>query len=504
MEKKRELWTNRSGFIFAAIGAAVGLGNLWRFPFQAYKNGGGAFFFPYIVALLSCAIPLMILEYTYGRRIRGGSIKAFKTISAKYEWIGWMQVMVPVVVMMFYCTIISISLIFMVWSLGHAFGIVNFMGNPGKLMGMVTGSASGPFDFASGISKYLFFFVIIVWISNLIIVRKGISKGIEKVSRIFTPVLIIMMLMFMINSLRLNGAIFGIKQLFTPDFTKILDPNIWVSAYAQVFFSTTLGVGVMIAYGSYLKEDADIVGSSIITVAANASFDIIAGVTVFSTLGYLVTNMGVEFNSFGSGAGIAFIAFPIAISTITSNIFLQGMIGFLFFFCLFIAGLSSSISMLEAFTTAALDKFNISREKIVTVISIVGFLGSICFSTFAGFNYILDIVDSHVGNYVIATLGLVETIMVCYIYGIEKIRIDANEYSDIKVGKYFNFLLKYVTPLILGITVISNLGEEVKKLSGLLTSNLTMFMGEIVFGWGVILLMLLASIVLYLKKADKN
>ncbi|MFA6878441.1 MAG: sodium-dependent transporter, partial [Fusobacterium sp.] len=140
--------------------------------------------------------------------------------------------------------------------------------------------------------------------------------------------------------------------------------------------------------------------------------------------------------------------------------------------------------------------------KIVTVISIVGFLGSICFSTFAGFNYILDIVDSHVGNYVIATLGLVETIMVCYIYGIEKIRIDANEYSDIKVGKYFNFLLKYVTPLILGITVISNLGEEVKKLSGLLTSNLTMFMGEIIFGWGVILFMLLASIFLYLKKAD--
>ncbi|MGB0405270.1 MAG: sodium-dependent transporter, partial [Fusobacterium sp.] len=255
-------------------------------------------------------------------------------------------------------------------------------------------------------------------------------------------------------------------------------------------------------YGSYLKEDSDIVGSSLMTVMANASFDIIAGVTVFSTLGYLVTNMGVEFDSFGSGAGIAFIAFPIAISTITSNIFLQGMLGFLFFFCLFIAGLSSSISMLEAFTTASLDKFKIPRERIVTIISIIGFLGSVCFATFAGFNYILDIVDSHVGNYVIATLGLVETILVCYVYGVEKIRVDANEYSNIKVGKYFNFLLKYVTPIILGITVVSNLVKEFKKLAGLLVENKEAFMGEMVFGWGVILLMLLASIFLYLKKED--
>lgn len=502
MESKRELWTSRSGFILASIGAAVGLGNLWRFPFQAYKNGGGAFLLPYIVALLSCAIPLMILEYTYGRKVRGGSIKAFKTINNKYEWIGWMQVMVPIVVMMFYCTIISVSLIFMVWSIGHAFGLVSFLSNPGELMGMITGSALGPFDFKSGVSKYLFFFVILVWIANFIIVRKGISKGIEKVSKIFTPVLIILMFVFMLNSIRLDGAIIGLKQLFTPNFTKILNPNIWISAYAQVFFSTTLAVGVMIAYGSYLKEESDIVGSSIITVMSNAAFDLIAGITVFSVLGYLVTNMGVKFDSFGNGAGVAFIAFPIAISTITSNVFLQGIIGFLFFFCLFIAGLSSSISMLEAFTTSALDKFKIKREKIVMWISIIGFIGSLSFSTFAGFNYILDIVDSYVGNYVIATLGLVETIFISYFYGAEKIRIDANKYSKIKIGKYFNFLLKYVTPFILGITVITNIIKEIKKLLELIEKDLASFMGQIVFGWGVILLMLLFSILLYLKKED--
>ena len=197
MAEARELWQSRKGFIYAAVGAAIGLGNLWRFPFQAYKNGGGAFFFPYIVALFTCAVPLMILEYQYGRKIRGGSIKAFRMLGKKYEWVGWLQVMVPIVVMMFYSTIISVSVVFMVWSLLHAFGIVNWMSNPGPIMGMIAGSASGPFDLAAGISKYMLSFIIVVWLGNWIIVKNGISGGIEKCSKVFTPVLMIMMIIFM-------------------------------------------------------------------------------------------------------------------------------------------------------------------------------------------------------------------------------------------------------------------------------------------------------------------
>lgn len=491
---ERELWKSRKGFVYAAIGAAIGLGNLWRFPFQAYKNGGGAFFLPYIVALFTCAVPLMVLEYQYGRKVRGGSTKAFRMLGKKYEWVGWLQVMVPLVVMMFYNTIISVSVVFMFWSLGHAFGIINWMSAPGPIMGMIAGSASSPFDFTAGISGYMLGFVVLVWIGNWLIVKNGISEGIEKCSKIFTPILMVMMIIFMINSVTLTGATEGLNALFTPDFSKILNPNIWVAAYAQVFFSTTLAVGVMIAYGSYIPDDWDIVNSSFMTVFSNASFDIIAGITVFSTLGYLVNRMGISFDSFGNGAGIAFIAFPIAVSTITENIFLQGMIGFLFFLCLFIAGLSSSISMLESFATAALDKFDINRKKLVTIISLVGFAGSACFATYAGFNYILDIVDSHVGNYIIATSGLIETILMCKLYGIEKIRVEANEYSDFKIGRWFNFLLKYVTPVILGITVITNFITGIKNMN---TANL-------VFGWGTISLMLITATIFYNKKWEKE
>ena len=493
MEETRELWKSRKGFIYAAVGAAIGLGNLWTFPFQAYKNGGGAFFLPYIVALFTCGVPLLILEYQLGKKARAASTKAFRMLGKNFEWFGWLQVMIPMVVMMFYCTIISVAVVFMVWSLGHAFGIVNWMADPGKLMGMIAGSASGPFDFKAGISKYMLIFILVVWLGNWIIVKKGISGGIERCSKIFTPLLMILMIVFMVNSLRLKGAVIGLNALFTPNFEAILNPSIWVAAYAQVFFSTTLAVGVMIAYGSYIPKRWDIVNSSFITVLANASFDIISGITVFSTLGYLVDSIGVDFNSFGSGAGIAFIAFPIAISAITTNTFLQGMIGFLFFFCLFIAGLSSSISMLEAFATGALDKFKISREKLVGIISFIGLVGSAAFSTYAGFNYILDIVDSHVGNYIIATLGLVETVLVCRYYGIEKIRMEANEYSDFEIGRWFDILLKYVTPTLLGITVITNLIKGIREIT----------VGNLVFGWGTIIVMAIFATIFYKKEWEK-
>lgn len=493
----REVWQSRKGFIFAAVGAAVGLGNLWRFPFQAYKNGGGAFILPYFVALLTCAIPLMIMEYAYGRKIRGGSVKAFSELNKKAEVIGWVQVMIPIIVMMYYCAIIAVSLIFMVYSLGHAFGMINWLSEPGPIMGMVTGSAENALDLGAGMSMYILFAVVFVWISNWLIVKKGISGGIEKMSNIFTPMLMVLMVVFMVNAVRLNGSYIGLEALFKPDFSKIMDPGIWVSAYAQVFFSTTLAVGVMIAYGSYLHNKSDVVNSAFITVLGNASFDLVAGILVFSTLGYLVNTIGVEFTSFGTGAGVAFIAFPIAISTMSSNVMIQGLLGFLFFFCLFIAGLTSSISMLESFATAALDKFNISREKLISIISVIGFIGSACFASYAGFNYILDIVDAYVGNIVIAGCGLIQVIMISYIYGTKELRQEANEFSDFKVGIWWDYLLKYVTPLLLGAVVVTNIFNIV---TGLAKQDMTGIVSNVVFGWGTVVIMIGASVVFYKRK----
>jgi len=409
--------------------------------------------------------------------------------------------MVPIVVMTYYSAIIAVSLVFMILSLGHAFGIINWLSNPGPIMGMVTGSAKSALDLGTGISIYILVAVIFVWFINWLIVKKGISNGIEKISLIFTPMLLILMIVFMINAVCLNGAAIGLEALFKPNFSKILNPSIWVSAYAQVFFSTTLAVGVMIAYGSYLDDKTDVVNSAFITVLTNASFDLIAGVLVFSTLGYLVTSAGVKFTSFGTGAGVAFIAFPIDISTMSTNIVIQGLLGFLFFFCLFIAGISSSISMLESFTTAALDKFDIPRAKLVSIISIVGFIGSAYFASYAGFNYILDIVDAYVGNIVIAGLGLIEVILISYIYGTDKLREEANAFSDFKIRKWWDYILKYFTPILLGAVVVTNIFNLITELFNQDTIGIV---SNIIFGWGIVVIMLGAAFIFYKKKWTAN
>lgn len=493
----RDVWKSRRGFIFAAAGAAIGLGNLWRFPFQAYKNGGGAFLLPYVVALLTGAIPLMIMELTYGREIRGGSVKAFANLRNRYEIFGWMQVMIPIVVMTFYSAIISVTLVFMVYSLGHAFGMIDWLGDPGPIMGMVVGDAANALDFGAGMSLYILGAVIFVWLANWLVVRRGISAGIEKLSNIFTPLLMVLMVAFMVNAVRLEGASIGLEALFRPDFSKIWDATVWVSAYAQVFFSTTLAVGVMIAYGSYLHKKADVVGSSLITVFMNSAFDIVAGVLVFSTLGYLVANMGVDFESFGTGAGIAFIAFPIAIANMTDNALVQGLLGFVFFFSLFIAGLTSSISMLEAFTAAALDKFNMTRDRLVSLLSVVGFAGSALFATYAGFNYILDIVDAYVGNVVIAGIGLIQVVLISYIFGTAELRRAANAHSDVKIGVWWDVLLKYVTPILLGAVVVTHV---IGLFTGLADMEAVDVASNVIFGWGTVVVMMGGATLLYRRR----
>jgi len=175
--------------------------------------------------------------------------------------------------------------------------------------------------------------------------------------------LMVLMLVFMVRGLTLEGAGVGLNYLFKPDFGQLLDPRIWVAAYGQVFFSTTIAVGVMIAYSSYLPKKSDIVNNAFITVLSNSSFDLIAGITVFSTLGFVAHSAGVPFTKVAEGGpGIAFVAFPQAISQMPA---FQVALGVLFFLCIFVAGLSSSISMLESFSSAALDKFNISRVKLI-------------------------------------------------------------------------------------------------------------------------------------------
>lgn len=218
----------------------------------------------------------------------------------------------------------------------------------------------------------------------------------------------------------------------------------------------------MTAYASYLPPKSDIVNNAFITVFSNASFDFMAGLCVFSILGYAAyaSNLPID-KIVAAGPGIAFIAFPNAINLMPGGIIIRSLIGAIFFFCLIIAGISSSISMVEAFASAALDKYNLSREKMIRRICLPGFIASMLFSTCSGI-HILDIVDHFVSNYGIALIGLVEVIVLGYVYKTERMRREVNEYSDIKIGVWWDFLIRYITPILLGYMSIDNIITEFK------------------------------------------
>lgn len=483
MEEQRDQWTSRSGFIFATVGAAVGLGNFWRFPFMAYKNGGGAFLFPYFVALLTAGVPLMVLEFGFGHKMRTATITAFKNLRRRYEWIGWWQITVPAVVVTFYSVVIAWALRYLIFSFTQAWGE-----DPGTFFARdFLGITSGPLDLG-GVRWGMFAAVALIWSANYYISAQGISGGIEKACKWMTPFLIIAMIVFVVRGVTLPGATYGLNYFLNPDFTKIMDPRVWVAAYSQVFFSTTLAVGVMIAYASYLPEDSDLTNNAFITVFSNSSFDLMAGLAVFSTLGYAAIKAGVPFEEMAvAGPGVAFVAFPKAISLLPGPFWLQSAFGVLFFLALLLAGISSSISMMEALASAVIDRFGVDRKKLLGWFSLIGFAFSALFATGGGV-HILDIVDHFVGSYAIAVLGLVEAVVLGYVMGTARIREHVNLTSDIRIGLWWDVLVKVVTPVLLGYNILSNLISEFRQpYGGYPTGAL------ILFGWTVAIAMFVTS-----------
>lgn len=476
MEKdNREQWGSRFGFIMSTIGAAVGLGNLWRFPFMAYQNGGGAFLVPYFVALLTAGLPLMILEFGFGSKMRGANTLAFAKLGKKWEWLGWWPVMIPLVIVTFYSVIIAWGINYFILSFTGGWG-----GDPNAFFGgEFLKISSGPWNFG-GIRWNIAIAVVVVWFLNYYITQKGISAGIEKACKIITPTLAILMVMMTVRGVTLPGAAEGLNWFLKPDFSKITNGRVWISAYAQVFFSTTLAVGVMTAYSSYLPPKSDIVNNACITVFSNASFDFLSGLCVFSILGYAAYASNLPMDKVvAAGPGIAFVAFPNAINLMPGGPVVRAILGVMFFFCLIIAGISSSISMVESFASAALDKYKIPREKMIKRICLPGFLASMLFSTCAGI-HLLDIVDHFVSNYGIALIGLVEAIVLGYVYKTNRMRMEVNEYSDIKVGIWWDALIKYVTPILLSYMTIDNIVTEFRApYGGHPISAL------IVFGWSI-------------------
>jgi len=452
----RPQWRSHTGFILAAIGSAVGLGNIWRFSYLCYKNGGGAFLVPYVIALFIVGIPLMILELGIGHRMRGGAPLTFAKIGREWEWVGWWAVNCAMYgIMLYYSVVIA-------WCLSYVFLSFNLSwgSDPNDyFFNQFLQISSSPFEFGD-IRFPIVLSLMGVWFMTWLIVYFGVQKGVERANRIFMPLLLVLILILVVWSVNLKGAAQGIAVYLKPDFSHLKNFSVWVDAFSQIFFTLSLAFGIMVTYASYLPKKASIVKDAYIICIGNCLFSIMTGFAVFGTLGYMAHLTGQPVSEVVKGSiGLAFVAYPQAISLMPafSNIF-----GVLFFTSLVIAGLSSAISLVEAFSAAVVDKFNFSRKTVVSHVCITGFVLSMIFALKSGL-YWLDIADHFITHYGLVFIGIIECIVVGWVFSAKKLRNYTNTVTPDTLGLMWDVSIRFITPGVLIVLFVYDLIIEVSN-----------------------------------------
>ncbi|MBD5784949.1 sodium-dependent transporter [Cellulosimicrobium terreum] len=449
-EKPREEWTGQVGFIVAAIGSAVGLGNIWRFPGVAYENGGGAFLVPYLVALLTAGIPILFLDYALGHRFRGSAPTAFRRVARWLEGLGWFQVMICFVIAVYYTAVVAWAVSFFVFSFDLRWGddpAAFFVGEY-----LQTADPGISLDFVPGVLIPL----VAVWVVTIVVLAAGVAKGVQRANMVFLPLLVIAFLVLVVRSVFLEGAVDGLNALFTPDWSALGDANVWIAAYSQIFFSLSIAFGIMITYASYRKRRANLTSPGLVVAFSNSSFEILAGIGVFSTLGFLAHQEGVGVGELENIAGptLSFITFPAIVSEMPGGPFF----GTLFFGSLAMAGFTSLLSILQVVSAGFQEKFGWSPRGAAVRVGIVSSIVSVLlFSTTTGL-IALDTVDQWANNIGIVTSAILTCVLVLWVKrrGSE-LQHHLNGVSTFQVGGWWQVLVTLLAPIVLGYMLVSRI-----------------------------------------------
>ncbi|RJO66409.1 MAG: hypothetical protein C4523_12435 [Myxococcales bacterium] len=446
---ERGLWKSKLGFILACAGSAIGLGNIVFFPANAYKFGAGAFYIPYLVALVFVGLPLMILEFGLGHHTRRAFPQSLHHAAGRPgEFVGWWAILNASFITMYYITILGWVLGMLIASFGPlfdspstalaAFPAIGEMANPaGYFFGMLT-------------SWWPVIFVVVVWALNVLAVSKGTST-IEPFLRFSVPMMWIMMLALIVRGVTLDGGAEGVLLLFTPKPEILADASVWKGAFSQMFFTLSLGFGIMTAYASYLPKKSDHVANSMMVSCMNCAFEYVAGLAVFSLLFVFVIQPK------ASTLSMMFFIVPQGIAQFPAGVKLFGV---LFFALLLIAGLTSSISLVEALVSAMIDKFQVPRKKILAVFAAVGLLGSIAFAWpkvvdptldsngTLGLS-LLDLMDHWTFSYGLMAVGLAECLIVGWFFPARRLREEINKIARFKLSPIWDWVIKLVMPIML-------------------------------------------------------
>ena len=442
-EKENNEWNSTFTFLMAMIGAAVGLGNIWRFSYVLYSNGGGAFFIPYFVAILIMGIPFLILEYGLGATFKDSLSNILKKIRPQLEIIGWITAFLVFLVLTYYVVIMGWDLIYLILSLFKGWG-----SNPDNFF--MTNIVVGSNDI-NGITSFVIptlLATLFIWIVIWFISHKALDKGISKVVNFLIPLLFILMGIIVAYSLTLPGMYIGISALLNPNWNLLLNIDVWLAAFGQIIFSLSMGQAIAVTYASYLPKNSRLVDNVLIVVASNSGFEIFTAFGVFSILGFMSVTSGMSITEIAtSGTGLLFVVFPEIFNVMGDMAYIIGPI---FFLCVLFAGITSALAFLEPMTLTLSRKFRLPRVRAVTILCVFGALLSLIYTTTSG-NYILTIADAFINQFGIILAVILQSLIFGWSYGVDKLLPVLNEHSRINVGRKWILVIKYILPVFLAI-----------------------------------------------------
>ncbi len=464
---KRENWGSRFGFIMAAAGSAVGLGNIWRFPYMTGENGGGAFIVIYLVCVLVICLSIMIAEFAVGRRTSLAAVGAYKTIDKRWTFAGVLGVVSAFFIMGFYPVVGG-------WA--SAYVVKSFTGLLGGSVAI--GDAFGAF-ISSPIQPILWMLIFLA--VNVLIVAKGISGGIEKAGKILMPTLFVLLVLISIRSVTLPGAGAGagLEFLFKPKFNDVNGQTV-LAALGQAFFSLSLGMGCMITYGSYLDKKEDLTKSALMVTVMDTGVAILAGIAIFPAL--FAFGMEPEV-----GAGLVFVVVPSIFAEMGS---IGVIFSILFFIALMVAALTSSVSLLEVVVAYLIDQRNMERKKAVIVtggiMTVTGILSSLSLGVMSGVTLFgvgfFDFFDILTDKIFLAIGGMLLAIFVGWFMKKEDLKDELTNGGTIefKLFDVWYNLIKYVIPF--AILIVAVMGIKSIEQTGLM-----------LFGLGIIIVLAIFS-----------
>ena len=454
----RDTWSSRTGIIMAVAGSAIGLGNFLRFPAKVAANGGGAFMIPYFAALLLLGIPLMWIEWTLGRYGggfgHGTAPGIFHSIWRKNRFIkyfGVIGIFGPLIIFIYYTYIES-------WTLAYSFF---------SLMGKYSGlhDQAGMKSFLSGFQGveqnqyfnglgWAYFFFLLTFAANAWVIYHGIRGGIERFCKWATPLLFIFALILFARVLSLGAPnisrpdwnIFnGFGFVWNPDFAALKSAKVWLEAAGQIFFTLSVGIGVILTYASYLKKGDDVVLSGTTAAVTNEFAEVILGGSIVLPAAFVFFGpVDIQAVAQSGVFNLGFVTMPLVLNQLP----LTEIFGFIWFFLLFLAGITSSVSLAQPAVAFLEDEFNIGRKKAVFIFGVVSFI--LCHAAiFFLKNGVVDELDFWGGTFFLVVFAAVEVILFSWVFGMERAWDEIHEGADLNVPRIYKFIIKYITPLFL-------------------------------------------------------